>query len=166
MPRTAIRMLEMTLPLGAVFFTQLMIVMYNGMTFFATLSDARSCATQNVAFNLAVMALALLGSFGWALVQTPGRLGIRDAVVSAVLYICFVLLSYPAVWQCVGLNSAIAYQIVFFCFFGAVFLVILLTLVARCLYKRALARQTIKASQPLSGRLELAEMNHGSAAIN
>lgn len=159
--RTAIRMLEMTLPLGAVFFTQVCVVLYNGMSFFATLTDAHSCATKNVAFNLVIMVLALLGTFFWALFQTPGRFGVRDAVVSSILYLCFVLLSYPALWQCVGLSSAIAYQIVFFIFFGAVVLVVVLTLIARCMYKRALARRTQKQSQsqPLSGRLELDEIN-------
>lgn len=140
-----VRLLEMGLPVGAVFATHCVLLLYHYAAFFGSLTTTPdSCAPPYLGVALATFAVGLLSTFIWGCwgVQPTSW---RDGVSSSVVFVLYVYAQWPAVFACVGGLDAAAYQLVVGALLGALVVLAVVALVLRCAFRRLLHNSVAKA---------------------
>ncbi len=131
MLRTFPRLLEMALPVAAVFWTHMFFLLFDAAFFLAT-GNAAGCSVARQAPAFVMFVLGFVGSFSWGSWQTVHR-SLRDGFVASLVYACYCYAMFTDVWVCANANNATAFQIVLSCVLGFCFLVAVIALVMTCI---------------------------------
>lgn len=116
--RTFLRLVELSLPVGSVFFTHTIVLLYEYLSFWLTMSSTSdTCDPVFLGVVFTVFGLGAVGSFAWGTWGTT-MWTLRDGIASLFIYCAYIYAQWPEVWMCVGAMTAVAYQLVIGVFLG------------------------------------------------